>query len=175
MPTATVTNTFSAHTNAAAAQVNKNFQDLLDFLNTTKLDKDNLQSSVLSLLVMSASGAFDLKSQTSTITSIASETDIPGLSATLAPTVTSTALVIGIVGFGTLAESAQAFLQVDGSDQTFKPRVSEEGGGQYRQILGFWKVPLAAGSHTLKLRTQTQGTSGSTCTDSLLAYLMFAA
>lgn len=47
MPTATKTYAFTANTNAVAAQVERDFQDLLDFLNITKLDAANLQDGAV--------------------------------------------------------------------------------------------------------------------------------
>src|SRR5688572_13609227 len=54
MPTATKTYAFTANTNAVAAQVERDFQDLLDFLNVTKLDASNIQNDAITAALIAA-------------------------------------------------------------------------------------------------------------------------
>jgi hypothetical protein len=54
MPTATKTYSFTANTNAVAAQVERDFQDILDFLNVTKLDAANIQADAITAALIAA-------------------------------------------------------------------------------------------------------------------------
>lgn len=61
MPTATKTYSFTANTTAVAAQVEQNFQDILDFLNVTKLDSANLQDSAVTAAKLAANAVTTAK------------------------------------------------------------------------------------------------------------------
>jgi len=118
-----------------------------------------LNASIVALnqILAGLSGQTQQAASTSTLTVTNVETDVPG--ATLTLTVTGAnafAIVNGTFDYKTTTGVASQFflglLSVDGGDQTANAThdaaVSGVGGGCTQT----WKVPLSAGSHTLKLR-----------------------
>lgn len=89
-------------------------------------------------------------------------TDIP--SATVTVTVTGAnafALALGIFDFSNTAAAAVMFgyLNVDGSDQTVLA-VKDGAAADRATVAQVWKVALAAGGHTLKLRSSKSAALG---------------